>query len=313
MNHVVKNKIKTILFASDNGHKLYSFFSKYVQKRRKSLSDAEYVKVAFRENTGVDLNLEEPKTFNDKLLWLSLYDHDPLKTKCADKYIVRDYVTQAGFDYILNTLHGVYDSVCEIDLSKLPERFFIKTNHDSGTYALVDKSNPTSLDSFERIEKALHRNYYEESREWQYKDIEPKIICEAVIDSNDTNGLIDYRFYCFNGCIGFIAVDVGTTDSRGNHAYMAKRNIYDENFNLIDAKLKREHFDSKLVKKPENFSEMKKIACVLARPFKHVRVDLYNVKGKIIFGEMTFCNAGGMQLLEPHRFNMFIGDMISLE
>lgn len=312
MNHLIKTKIKNVLFVSETGHKLYRFFGGLVQKKRSSLSDEEYVKVMFRENTGAELNIEHPLTFNDKLLWLSLYDHNPLKTKCADKYRVREYVAEAGYGDILNELYGVYDNTKQISLEDMPARFFVKTNHDSGTYALIDKDDPSTLKAFKRIDAALQRNYYYESREWQYKDIEPKVLCEAVIDTDDIIGLVDYRFFCFAGTIGFIAVDLGTTNSNGKHSYVATRNLYDENFELLDAKLKREHFNPELIKKPVHFEEMKKIAEKLSKPFKHVRVDLYNIHGKIIFGELTFCNGGGAQLLEPAEFNRKIGNMVEI-
>ena len=167
MNHIIKTKIKNILFASETGHKFYRLIGDLVQKKRNSLSDEEYVKIMFRENTGVKLNLEHPITFNDKLLWLSLYDHNPLKTQCADKYMVREYVTKAGYGYILNELYGVYDNTENILIEDMPDRFFIKTNHDSGTYAIIDKNDPSTLKAFKRIETALHKNYYYESREWQ--------------------------------------------------------------------------------------------------------------------------------------------------
>lgn len=313
MNYKIKNGIKKILFHSEFGHKVYSFFSGIVQKRRRSLSDEEYIKKAFKENTGRALDLEHPKTYNDKLLWLSLHDRDPLKTRCADKVAVRDYLREKGYESILTNLYGVYNHTSEIEWDKMPQRFFVKTNHDSGTYALIDKNDPFSIQELKRIEMALNRNYYFESREWQYKDIKPRVLCEEVIVSDNPAGLIDYRFYCFRGQIGFIAVDIGTTNSEGKHSYVARRNIYDSDFKIVNAKLKREHFKPELVKKPVNFEEMKNIAETLSTDFRHVRVDLYNVNGRIIFGELTFCNAGGMQLLEPEEFNIKIGSMIQIE
>lgn len=314
MNYKLKNKIKKVLFATETGHKFYKLMGKSVQNKRKKLSDREYIELSFKENTGKNINIDNPVTFNDKLLWLSLYDRDPLKTKCADKVLVRDYVKECGYEEYLNTIYGVYDNVKDIDFSTMPEKIMVKTNHDSGNYALIDKNDAKTMESLKKIQKALKKNYYDESREWQYKDIEPKIICEKYIETTEKYGLIDYRFYCFDGIIGFIAVDIGTTGNDGKHSYVAKRNLYDKNFNIIPgAKLKRENFDSNLIKKPKNFEKMKEIAINLSKGFKHVRVDLYNVDGHIIFGEMTFCNGGGMQLLEPEDLNVSIGKMINLE
>ena len=312
MNYKLKNFIKKKLFISNRGHKIYTIFGDAVRRKRAKLSDREYVERAFYENTGKRLDLDNPKNYNDKLLWLSLNERIPMKTRCADKYLVRSYVEECGFGNILNNLLGVYDSVNEIPFNQMPELFFIKTNHDSGTYALIDKRKKNYSEDLERIESALSKNYYFESREWQYKDIVPKVLCEEYLYTDDPCGLIDYRFFCFSGKIGFIAVDIGTTSSNGEHSFVAKRNIYNVSFEPINATLKREHFDPKLVKKPEHFDEMCHIAEVLSKPFSHVRVDLYNIHGRIVFGEMTFCNGGGMQLLEPEEFNLEIGKLINV-
>ena len=313
MNYKIKNFIQNELFKTEIGLKVYSLIAGIVRSKRQNMTDEEYVKNSFRENNGIDLNLDSPKTFNEKLLWLSLHDRNPLKTRCADKYLVRDYIEECGFHDILNEVYGVFENVDDIDLSKMPEKFFIKTNHDSGTYALINKSKADEIPkAFEKIRKSLKRNYYYESREWQYKDIKPLAICEKYIETDDPLGLVDYRFFCFNGEIGFIAVDIGTTDASGKHAMFARRNIYDADFKYLDAKMKREGFDKNLIKKPKNFERMKDIAKKLSNPFKHVRVDFYNTNGKIIFGELTFCTGGGIQLLEPDDFNMRIGDLIDI-
>jgi len=313
MNHKTKNVIKKVFFKNPLGVKIYKLAAAIMRKRRSGMSDEEYVLNAYLENNGITLNLKEPKTFNEKLLWISLHDHDPLKTVCADKYSVRKFIEEKGHGHILNELYATYGSVEEIEYHKLPQVFFMKTNHDSGTYALVDQSAPNTVKKAEAIMRnALQKNYYYESREWQYKDIKPLIICEKYIDEAAENGLLDYRFFCFNGKVGFVAVDMGTTDPSGKHAYDAKRNLYSRDFEVLEAKLKREHFDPKLLKKPDNFGEMVKIAEDLAKPFVHVRVDLYNVNGKIIFGEMTFCNGGGMQRLTPDAFNLEIGALMDI-
>ena len=313
MNYKLKSFFKTVLFKNTLGVKIYKGIAAIVSKHRSNLTDEEYVLNAYRENNGIALNLAEPKTFNEKLLWLSLHDHLPLKTKCADKLLVREFITEKGYGHILNELYAAYDSVENIEYDKLPQVFFMKTNHDSGTYALVDQCAPSTIKKAEElIKKALKKNYYYESREWQYKDIKPHVLCEKYIEEAATHGLVDYRFFCFAGKTGFVAVDMGTTDPSGKHAFDAKRNLYNRDFELLNAKLKREHFDPSLLKKPENYEEMVKIAEDLAKPFKHVRVDLYNVNGKIIFGEMTFCNGGGMQRLTPDEFNLEIGMLIDL-
>lgn len=312
MNYKIKKFFKNALYGTHAGRAIYKFCGDITRKCRKSISDEDYLKKSFRENNGLELNLAEPRTFNEKLLWLSLHDRTPLKTLCADKYRVREYLEKAGFASILNELYGVYHSTSEIDFSTLPKKFVLKTNHDSGTYVIVDQDDPSTQKEIGKLDIALGKNYYLESREWQYKDIQPVILCEKFIETDEPYGLADYRFFCSNGNILFVAVDIGTTESNGKHGYFAKRNLYNEEFFPVDAKLKREPFDKDLVPKPQNYDEMVRIAKTLSEPFKHVRVDLYNVQSKIIFGELTFVNGGGMQLLEPPEFNLAIGDMIDL-
>lgn len=272
------------------------------------------MKLAYQENNGVELNLTHPRTFNEKLLYLSLHDRTPLKTMCADKYRVRDYVCSCGLSSILNELYGVFPSTDAIDLRQMPQCFFMRANHDSGTYALIDQSHSkATVQAFRKIDQALSRNYYQESREWQYKDIAPLVLCEKVLSTDDPLGLCDYRFFCFEGKVGFLCVDIGTTRASGKHSYTAKRNLYNRDFTLLDARLKRDPFDSSLLHCPTCYQEMLDIAETLSKPFHHVRVDLYCVNNRIVFGEMTFCHSGGMQMLEPMSLNMEMGDLIRLE
>ena len=156
MKYKTKRIIKSIFLNNRLGKKLYADFSHIARKKRMKLSDEEYIKMSFKENTGGELNLNNPMTFNEKMIWLSLHDRDELKVKCADKYKVRDYISERGYSHILNDLYGVYDSTNEIDFSKLPSRFFIKTNHDSGTYALIDQNDKKNIKrKLSHIKKSL--------------------------------------------------------------------------------------------------------------------------------------------------------------
>jgi hypothetical protein len=313
MNHKFKLAIKQYLLPNKVGHHIYLYVSKIVRIIRRNLSDEEYFKKSFYENNGIELNLDQPKTFNEKLIYLNLHDHSKLKSQCADKIAVRNYVRQCGLGHLLNDIYGIYNSPEDILFDKLPGRFYVKCNHDSGCYYLYDKDKKFEKKVFiKKFYTALKNNYYYESREWQYKAIIPKIICEKVIECKDQIGLLDYRFFCIHGEVAFIAVDMGTTTQDGGHSYDARRNIYDNKFHYIDVKIKREHFDKDLIKKPENFDKMVEYAEKLAKPFIHVRVDFYNTEGKIVFGELTFCSGGGMQIIEPYEYNLFFGSKINL-
>src|SRR5690554_805368 len=148
-------------------------------------------------------------------------------TKCSDKVKVRDYVKDKGLDHILNEVFGVYDNAEDIDFKKLPEKAFIKTNHGSGTNILWDKNKEFDKKAFiEKFNYSLKENYYLHSREWNYKNIEPKIIVEKVLEDEKSKSLIDYRFFCFDGIVKMIFVDIETAAEDGTHNLHAKRNVY---------------------------------------------------------------------------------------
>jgi hypothetical protein len=313
MNHKLKvfvrnlshtNKIVNILYHKANSIKMALF---------KNMNDEIFAKQKYYENTGRRLNLDDPQTFDEKLWWLKLHNHDPLLTICSDKYRVREYVKDCGLEYILNELHGVYDKAEDIDYDSLPNEFFMKCNHASGVnYLCKDKSSFNRDKVEEKLNDALKHNYYLQSREWNYKNIEPKIICERVLKSKDNQPLIDYRFLCFDGTVKCIFIDIDTCADDGSHRYDARRNVYDENMNLLDVKVTRDTFPPELVKKPNNFDEMKRVAVILSKPFPHCRVDLYNTDGKIFFGELTFYHAGACSNIQPEEWAYKLGSWIDL-
>lgn len=214
----------------------------------------------------------------------------------------------------MTKLYGVYDDANDINFDELPDGAFIKTNHGSGTNIIWDRNNPFDKDKFRKgFNKALKQNYYWQSREWNYKNIEPKIIVEEILEDKENKSLIDYRFLCFDGVVKIIFVDTETAGKDGSHNPYAKRNVYDKDFNYLDIKVKRDHFDKSLVQKPKNFEEMIKYAEILSKPFAHCRVDLYNIDGKIYFGEITFYNGGASQIVEPEEWEKELGDWIDLK
>lgn len=304
---------------------LFSFFFQKLKwikyENDKRLKDEEFATRFYKKVTGKILNIDEPKTFDDKLWYLKLNNRNPLLTKCTDKYLVREYVEECGLGHILNDLYGVYDDARDIDFDNLPDdKVFLKCNHTSGYNAIYDKNNPFDRDKFiKKFNFILGKNHYWLSREWNYKDIKPKIICERMLpqtikrNENDFEGLIDYRFLCSEGKAEYIFVDIDTCDVDGSHNIDALRNVYDKNFNYIDVKVSRNQFDPKKVKKPDNFDEMKNYAEILSSPFPFCRVDLYNINGKIFFGEITFYHAAGCNIIEPMEWDLKLGDLINIE
>ncbi|MCK9443843.1 MAG: glycosyl transferase [Tissierellaceae bacterium] len=314
MIYDIKNKVRNISHRNSFINKLYLLANRAKVSLLSALSDEKFAKMKYKENTGRTLNLENPKTFNEKLWWLKLNNRDPLLTKCSDKVRVREYVKECGLEHILNEVYGVYDNANDIDFDELPDKAFIKTNHGSGTNIIWDRNKPFNKDKFrKRFNKSLKQNYYWQSREWNYKEIEPKIIVEKILEDKENKSLIDYRFLCFDGVVKMIFVDIETAAKDGSHSPYAKRNVYDKDFNYLNIKVKREQFDSSIIEKPINFDGMIKYAEKLSEPFHFCRVDLYNINGNIYFGEITFYPGGAMQIVEPEEWERKMGDWIDLK
>ncbi len=220
---------------------------------------------------------------------------------------------KCGLGHILNEVYGVYDSADDIDFDKLPDKAFIKTNHGSGINIIWDRNKPFDINKFrKKFNRALKQNYYWQSREWNYKNIEPKIIVEKLLEDRENRSLIDYRFLCFDGVVRMIFVDIETAAEDGSHNPYARRNVYDRNFNYLNIKVKREQFDSSIIKKPRNFDKMIEYAEKLSKPFVFCRVDLYNINGNIYFGEITFYPGGATQIVEPEEWELKMGEWIDL-
>lgn len=290
----------------------YSWFKRRISY--KFIGDEKFAKKYYKKRKNEKLNLTLPTTFDEKLWFLKLNYKNPLQTKCTDKFLVREYVKDCKLDHILNDLYGVYDNANDINFDSLPDKCFIKTNHTSGYNIVWDKKNPFNRKHFiKKFNYLLKQNYFYASREWNYKNIKPKLIVEKFLNVQNELGLVDYRFFCFNGKCEFIAVDVETCSLDGQHTGKAKRNIYDLNFNRLNYKLSREHFDDELLTKPVNLGTMIEYAERLSRPFPHVRVDFYNIDGKIIFGEMTFYHQGACNNISPIEWDLRLGSLINID
>jgi hypothetical protein len=281
--------------------------------RRKHLDDVTFAQKYYYEKTGRILNLDEPKTFDEKLWWLKIHYRNPLQTICADKYGVRDYVNSCGGEKLLNELYAVYESADEIDIKQLPDEFFLKTTHGCGAnYRCHNKDTFPFKKVKKKLARNLKQNYYYHSREWPYFNIKPRIIAEKVLKPVNPPELYDYRFLCFGGVCKYVFVDIGTCSPDGHHVPNPKRNVYNSDGNLLNVKVTRDNFvaDENVI--PDNFIEMRDWAELLSKPFPFVRVDLYSFDGIIRFGEMTFYHAGGVNFIEPENFEYELGNCIKL-
>lgn len=249
------------------------------------------------------LNLEEPERYTEKIQWYKLYYRNELMTHCVDKYEVRRFVESRGYKSNLVELYGVYTQVDDIDFSKLPDKFVIKTTNGSGTNFICDgKRDFDDLSCKRKISEFMKRPTISSGREWAYYDVQNKIIVEEFLEDegNIYGGINDYKFICFNGEIHCIVVDVGRYTEH-------RRNFYDLNWNLMNVSSDHENIDD-IIEKPQNFEEMKKMVMELSKGFPHVRVDLYNIKGNIYFGEMTFYPWSGYVEFEPDEFDFVLGE-----
>lgn len=275
------------------------------EKNFKKITDEEFVKKFYKNAFGNELDLENPITFNEKLNWLKLNLKNPNATICADKYEVRKYIENKGYGYILNDLLGVYDNVEEIDIDRLPDRFVLKGTHGSGWNLIVKDKNKVNWKPWKLIMKSwLRQNFYYYGREWVYKDIKPRIICEKFLEDSNKE-LLDYKIYCFNGIPKFIQIDV---DRFTNHT----ANYYDVEWNETDFQYSNENSGRK-IEKPKNLKEMLEISKVLSEEFEHVRVDFYEVDGKLYFGELTFFTASGSGKFNPEKYDEIIGSWLHLD
>lgn len=274
----------------------------------KKMDDKIFLERAFRYNLGYELDLDNPKTFNEKLQWLKLHDRRPEYTIMVDKYKVRDYIAEKlGEEYLIPLL-GVWDDPDEIDFNALPNQFVLKCNHNSGLGMCIckDKSKLDIKKVKEELRKGLAQDYYLTGREWPYKDVPRKIICEKYMVDESGYELKDYKFYCFNGKVKLVMIN---SDRMSNER--TKADYFDENFSHLDFTWGYENAKV-MPQKPKNFENMKELAEKLANGIPQVRVDFYQTPAGIFFGEMTFFDGSGFEKFNPQEWDLKIGNMLNL-
>lgn len=271
------------------------------------MPDELYIKLIYYVKMDKKLNINNPQTFNEKLQWLKLYDRRLEYTGLVDKYEVRKYIKNTIGERYLIPLIGVWNKFDDIDFSKLPNQFVLKCTHDSGSVFICnDKSKFDKKAVKKKIQKSLKRNFYYPGREWPYKNIKPRIICEKYIVDESGTELKDYKLFCFNGKPKFIQVISG----RENGKYYI--NHYDLNWNLINIKRKEHVTNLKEIKRPQCLEEMINISEKLSQNMPFVRIDLYNIKSQILFGEITFFPASGYMGFENESDDLLWGNWINL-
>ena len=278
-------------------------------KKILTLPDKTYLKIQYKVRCHQNLNLENPKTFNEKLQWLKLNNRNTEYTKMVDKYQVKEFIAnKIGNEYVIPTI-GVWNSFNEINFSDLPDQFVLKTTHDSGSIVVCkDKKHFDTKSAKEKLEKSLRRDYYRLAREWPYKGVSPKIIAEQYMEDN-SGGLTDYKVYSFNGKCEYVMTC--TDRDKGDTKFI----YYDRFWNkqLQFSNDGKKYGDSINIEKPENLEKMFEFAEILSKGIPFVRVDFYEVQGNLYFGEMTFYPSAGFDTTRTKECEEMLAKSLNLE
>lgn len=274
------------------------------------VSDKDYLDKLYRYFCGRSIDWDDPKSFTEKMQWLKVNYHNPLLTKLVDKYEVKNYVSdRIGKNHIIPCI-GVWNKAEEIDYSRLPQSFVLKVTHDSGGSRIIankEKCDKNAINSF--LNSRLERNYYYAGREWQYKNVKPRIIAEPYVDSLGKKDSVEYKITCINGRVEFVTVCKGVAHSRLDYR---TNDFYDRNLNLLEIEsnyYKRSH-EANIM--PKCIREMIMSAEKLSEGIPTVRVDFYVDKDEYIFGEMTFYTWDGFFKFIPVDIDMKLGQKLSL-
>lgn len=286
----------------------YFRFHFFVSRGLKGKTNAkEFLKKEYRFHMGENLDLDNPQKYTEKLQWLKLYDHRPEYTTMVDKYAVKQYVAdRIGQEYVIPLL-GVWERVEDIDFDSLPNKFVLKTTHDSGGLVICkDKSKLDIQAAKKKLSYFLNRKYYDYNREWPYKNVKPRIIAEQYMEDSTYKELRDYKFFTFGGVPKVLYIAQGRGKGEPTVA-----DFFDMEFNHLPFTIDHD-MASVPPKKPENFELMQKLASKLSEGTPQLRVDFYEVDGEVYFGEMTFFHCSGLTPFHPEEWDKIFGDWVVL-
>lgn len=272
------------------------------------LDDEDFICRTFEYYNDYHANLNNPKSFNEKLQWLKLHDHNPKYTQLVDKYEVKKYVAdKVGEDYVIPTL-GIYRSFDDICFDKLPQQFVLKCTHDSGSIIRCkdkDGFDPIAVKDF--LDNRLKFDYFLAGREWPYKNVNRRIIAEKYLENKNGQDIIDYKFLCADGVVQYVF-----TCSNRNTKTGLRVNFYERDWTPLPFE---RHYPKRKeeIEKPGQLSEMIELAEKLSSGLKFVRVDFFIIDGHIYFSELTFFPGGGMEEFIPVEWDYKLGEMINLD
>ncbi|MDP8212611.1 MAG: ATP-grasp fold amidoligase family protein [Candidatus Zapsychrus exili] len=270
------------------------------------LSDKLYLNIRYRLRVKRKLNLKNPETFNEKLQWLKINDRNPIYPEIVDKNTVREIIADKVGDKYLVPIIGKWDNAKDINFDKLPEQFVLKCTHDSASSVICGDKRKLNIEKTRKyLNRKLKQNYYYIAREWPYKNLERKIICEKYLTDGSEVGLRDYKIFCFHGEIKFIRVNYMTQTGQ-------RKKMYDTNWNMIEDTM---NFvpDDKVIDKPKDLAKMVEIAEILSKDFIHLRVDFYLAENKIYLGELTLYHGSGSNWFRTIEIEKKLGSYINLD
>ena len=273
-------------------------------------NDALYLKMEYYFQTGRRLNLNNPKSYNEKLQWLKIHDRKPEYTQMVDKAGVKEYIAKTiGEQYVIPTL-GVWKHFDEINFTTLPEKFVLKCTHDSGGLVICkDKKTLDKVSAKKKIERCLQKNYFYGTREWPYKDVEPRIIAEPLLEQANGEEICDYKVMCFNGKAKLIELHMN------RHSDHHTQDFYDVNWQKTEISQGKGYGGCSDIEvpKPSCLDKMLRLSETLTKDMAHCRVDWYVVNGHLYFGELTFFDGSGFDLFDRYEDDLLLGSWINLE
>lgn len=277
-----------------------------VKQALRVLPDRAYIQLYYLAKFGRFCNLRSPSTYNEKLQWLKLHYRVAADAVLVDKLAAKRVVgDKIGSEHIIPTLR-VYDSAEDIDFTELPEAFVLKCTHDSEGVVIVDGTQTFDPEAIRaKLRRALSRNFYPIGREPHYRNLRPRVIAEPYLEDDTSRQLFDYKFFCFDSEVKALFIASDRTSGE------VKFDYFDAEFTPLDL---RQNYPRSAVppSKPRRFEEMKQIAGVLAQGHPHVRVDLYEVNGRVYFGELTFFHFSGFAPFKPPEWDRIWGEWLKL-
>lgn len=285
----------------------YRFMYLSSKGKKSNMPADKFLKRFYKIKMGKNLDLDNPKSYTEKLQWLKLFDQRPEYTTMVDKYTAKSYVAERiGEQYIIPTL-GVWKDANDIEFDILPDKFVLKTTHNSGGIVICkDKKTLNIKAARKKLNRFLKQNYYYCNREWPYKNVKPLIIAEKYMEDSTFNELRDYKFFTFGGVPKVLYIAQGRGNSEPTVA-----DFFDMDFKHLPFTIDHNMADN-VPLKPNCFEEMKKLAAILSAETPQLRVDFYEVDNQVYFGEMTFFHCSGFEGFHPEEWDMIFGDWVTL-